>query len=678
MDDVEKGRIDPPAHPSNTTAPTTSFIPLAGEGNGLQQHSPQNVGSPPQSAADTRNSSHRVLYSLLVPQTLSAHEFDQACHRAAIDQLPLDVMLINLGLIDEGIYLNHLSKLSHVQVLGADAAHELILSYRHKKILSESGLKSYVILTHDGIALVPIGLGPEEIADEVLSLHGLEAIGLEASSLNASAPGHRVRLVSDNTVRRTFERRFRAELSNHARHSLATDTPEQSAKFGINIQQKFWLFCLTLLTMAGFYYWPETTALGLSVFFAFFFMFVIILRGLAAMMQLRLSAGLTTTRAPETARTLPVYTLLVPLYQEANMIPQLVRALSALDYPAALLDIKLLLEERDHETIAAVQQLSLPGCFETLIVPDEEPLTKPKALNYGLLFARGDFIVVYDAEDIPEPGQLHAALAHFNKFNFLNRGESLAVVQARLNFYNPKENWLARQFTIEYSSLFDGLLPLYYYIGFPIPLGGTSNHFRRDILEQVGGWDPYNVTEDADLGMRLYRRGFQAAILNSTTYEEACSGGMNWLRQRTRWMKGWLQTYCVHMRQPMQLLYQMGPWRFLGFQAVMGGPFFSALVHPIFMALLIHALIDLPAEKIRSDVPLLVLWAVAFVNLAAGYVVTLWLGVVSLRFRSITGFVIALITLPFYWLFISLAAYRAVFQFLYAPFKWEKTPHKGL
>ena len=183
-------------------------------------------------------------------------------------------------------------------------------------------------------------------------------------------------------------------------------------------------------------------------------------------------------------------------------------------------------------------------------MPDLQPRTKPKALNYALPLARGEYVVIYDAEDRPEPGHLRQALRAFRA-----GPSNLAAVQARLNLYNTnlyntKENWLTRQFTIEYCALFDGLLPALDRLRLPIPLGGTSNHFRASALRWLMAWDPFNVTEDADLGIRLARYGYRCRMLGSTTYEEAPARPMSWLKQRTRWLKGYMQTWRVHMNHP--------------------------------------------------------------------------------------------------------------------------------
>ena len=272
------------------------------------------------------------------------------------------------------------------------------------------------------------------------------------------------------------------------------------------------------------------------------------------------------------------------MFREARVLPQLAAALKVLDYPPAKLDIKFVLEEVDAETIAAARALKLPPHFEILIVPDGAPRTKPRALNYALQFASGDYLVIYDAEDRPDPAQLRKAAAHFRK-----AAEVVVCLQGRLIFDNASENWLAKQFTIEYASLFGGILPMLDKARLPMPLGGTSNHFRTRTLRQLGGWDAHNVTEDADLGMRIYRAGLRAEVLELAPplRRRACQPG-NWLRQRTRWLKGWMQTYCVHMRQPLRLLRELGLRGFLAFQGHFAGIIVAALVHPWSYVLLIH------------------------------------------------------------------------------------------
>src|SRR2546423_188937 len=278
----------------------------------------------------------------------------------------------------------------------------------------------------------------------------------------------------------------------------------------------------------------------------------------------------------------PMYTILCPLYREAQVVPQFVQAMQSLDYPPEKLQILFLTEANDAETRNTIRSLSLPPHFQILVVPDGKPRTKPRACNYGLLHARGRYVVIYDAEDIPDPLQLKKAV-----LTFANQGPEIACVQAKLNFYNTGQNLLTRWFTAEYSLWFDLTLPGLQRLGVPLPLGGTSNHFRADMLRLMGAWDAFNVTEDCDLGLRMAYYGFKTAMLNSTTYEEANSRLKNWVRQRSRWIKGYMQTYLVYMRKPQVYLRRGRLGEFLSLQLFVGGKTLVLLVNPFMWMLIV-------------------------------------------------------------------------------------------
>jgi cellulose synthase/poly-beta-1,6-N-acetylglucosamine synthase-like glycosyltransferase len=417
---------------------------------------------------------------------------------------------------------------------------------------------------------------------------------------------------------------------------------------------------------------PEATFDAVLAALALAFFPVVLLRArilLGLLSRIKKGGRRRPRRIPDAE--LPIYSVLVPLFRERAILPDLVRALSDLDYPAAKLDVMLVLESTDAETRRAAARLELPGFIRVVIVPESLPRTKPKALNYALPLARGDYVVVYDAEDVPEPDQLRGALALFRR-----GGERLVCVQAQLNIYNPRACWLARQFALEYSALFDVTLPALVKMGIPVPLGGTSNHFPRHVLEQCGGWDPYNVTEDADLGVRLARWGGRTAVLRATTWEEAPVRFAVWLPQRTRWLKGWMQTYLVHTRQPLRLLRELGPFGFLGFHAYSGGLILSALVYPVFCVMVAYelwrgALLAIPATTAGQA-----LWLVAGFNLIASYACAVVSAAVAVRRRRRAWLMIDTLHMPFYWLLTSLAAYRALFHFAVAPYLWEKTDHR--
>jgi cellulose synthase/poly-beta-1,6-N-acetylglucosamine synthase-like glycosyltransferase len=338
------------------------------------------------------------------------------------------------------------------------------------------------------------------------------------------------------------------------------------------------------------------------------------------------------------------------------------------DYPASKLDIKLVFEETDEETYAAAKALALPGNFEFIRVPHSLPLTKPKACNYALPFARGTFLVIYDAEDLPEPDQLRRAVAAFRLGD-----DRLACVQAQLNYYNWFENWLTRQFALEYASYFDLLLPMLAKFGLPVPLGGTSTHFRTHLLRAVGAWDPFNVTEDADLGMRFAVLGLRTGIIRSTTQEEANCRLDNWLRQRSRWIKGWMQTYLVRMRHPIRLYRALGFRGFIGFQIIIGGSPLSSLVHPLFYLSAMQVLIEpmmLSEPGHRATIAFFDLFV-----LVVGYGITVMAGMAAAAGRGLRPLILHALMMPAYWLLISAGAYKALFQLARRPFHWEKTEH---
>jgi cellulose synthase/poly-beta-1,6-N-acetylglucosamine synthase-like glycosyltransferase len=456
-------------------------------------------------------------------------------------------------------------------------------------------------------------------------------------------------------------------LAENAAWRLAWEQPQFSACAGISTPQRLSLFAALLLSSMLVLTLPNLSVIALGVVLAAFFTLVALFRcillaaGLYAAWRFHKSPPDRTKLSDE---ELPIYSVVAPLYREPGSAQQLITALIGLDYPVHKLDIKLVLEADDDATFAAIQILKPPAHFQILRVPPLAPRTKPKACNYALTFVRGQHVVIYDAEDIPDTDQLRKAARAFHA-----GGPELACLQARLNYYNPRENWLTRQFTLEYSMWFDWLLPGLQALGLPIPLGGTSNHFRTPVLRNLGGWDPYNVTEDADLGLRLARKGYKCAVLHSTTMEEANCRHVNWLRQRTRWQKGYMMTWLVHMRRPVQLWRQLGVKGFLGFQLFVGGTVALALFMPA--ALLIFILGVCASKPETSE----------FLNHLNGIVFALGLGVSAISAcagaigRQHYGLLIDILFTPLYWGLTMLASVRALWQLIDDPFIWEKTRH---
>ena len=402
-------------------------------------------------------------------------------------------------------------------------------------------------------------------------------------------------------------------------------------------------------------------------------------------------------------RELPIYTVLIPVYGEKpSTLRELFRSLSKLDYPRHKLDGLLLVEADDHETQEAIEaigkpewmrvidapsevlhtspdewyfgeqpeeEVRKPEWLKTLFIPPGEPRTKPKALTYGLLYARGDLLTVYDAEDQPDPYQIKKAVWAYQHLN----DDSVACLQAKLSYYNPRQNLLTRWFTLEYSSWFDMFLPGLHEAGAPIPLGGTSNHFRTDVLKEALSWDPYNVTEDADLGLRFARMGKRTMVLESTTYEEANSNLKNWLRQRSRWIKGYMQTFLVHTRHPLMLYRQIGLKNCLTFLATVGGLIFTVLVSPIFWAILLLWILAQP-----DWVPHLFpgpVYYMALVSLFIGNFFFVFLGLVGAVGRGFDDLAPPALLAPAYWMLMSVAGYMALLELIVKPYYWQKTEH---
>ena len=457
-------------------------------------------------------------------------------------------------------------------------------------------------------------------------------------------------------------------LLREAVYHLAATRPALSARVRLWPEQLLAVLLLVLVAMlAGLMSEAGYVYLTLSLLGGMFFAMTVAVRIFA------LAPGAAVQKRPPPAilqDTLPVYSVLVPLFRETAVLHQLLGGLMALNYPAAKLDIKLILEETDVTMQRAVAALPLPEHFDVIIVPAGKPQTKPKALNYALKFARGSLLTIFDSEDIPERNQLKVAAAIF-----ASRNEDLACLQAVLTFYNANENWLTRQFTAEYAALFNLMLPQLAASGLPLPLGGTSNHFRVKALVEAGGWDPFNVTEDADLGYRLARLGYTTDCFTSRTYEEANIHLGNWMKQRRRWLKGFLHTWLVHMRSPLSLMRELGASGFWIMQCLSIGVFASALLHPF---LLVHALWFFLSGEARAQLPMPLHGLAIGLNgaiLILGYAAAILCAKSGLRKLGYRHWFGTLLSMPFYWMLMTPAAWLALWDFLVRPHHWHKTEH---
>lgn len=453
--------------------------------------------------------------------------------------------------------------------------------------------------------------------------------------------------------------------------ALSRELPQWSAREPLTAGQKAVMLSASLAVCVAAAWTPWGTAKAFVLVSTCFYLLHTLYKLILVRFSVARHAEIRVTPEEVAAlrdEDLPLFSVMVPMYHESESVARLVRSLQAMDYPASKLDVQLLLEEDDTETRAAAAAAALPAGFRVTLIPPSQPRTKPKACNIGLAQAQGEYLVIYDAEDRPEPDQLKKAVLGFRR-----AGKKVVCLQSRLNFYNPRQNLLTRLFTAEYSAWFDLSLPGLCATGGVIPLGGTSNHFVTARLKELLGWDAYNVAEDCDLGIRIYRRGFETRMLETTTWEEACSQVRFWIPQRTRWMKGYIQTYLVHMRRPLRLLRELGWGRFLHFQMLIGGSVFAALLNPFFWCLALLWFL-LRVDALTALFPGLV-FAMGVTCLFAGNFAFVYMGAIGCFRRRYWDLVAYALLAPAYWILMSYSGWRAFFQFFADPFKWEKTRH---
>ena len=467
-----------------------------------------------------------------------------------------------------------------------------------------------------------------------------------------------------------------------AETSLSFAAPEYSSRGIVSNSFRFKLFAIVAVLLALLVWRPGAwllvffvTANGLYIVLTPFRLFV----SVRALRSLR-APGADTSGPDPPDELFPIYTVLVPGYDEAAIVPSLIRGLKNLDYPSDKLDIKLIVEVADRATIEAYAREgidesdyadALHTVFHLVKVPNGEIATKPRACNYALEFARGSMTVIYDAEDRPDPQQLRKSFVHI-----ADEPLNTLCLQAKLNFYNPHDNLLTRFFALEYGFWYDFMLPGLRAWNIPIPLGGTSNHFLTETLRRIGGWDAYNVTEDADLGWRLSQLGYRSAMLDSYTYEEANSELWNWITQRTRWQKGFLITTLVHLRSPVRVMRRLGVYGFLTSSVVFLTNFLLPLINPelwlLFAVWYVPPLFGLtPLGLGLSET----MHLIGLVNLVVGNGLFAVTYVISAYGRHHWSELLLAPLMPLYWLLISVAAYRSLYQVVTSPYRWEKTRH---
>jgi cellulose synthase/poly-beta-1,6-N-acetylglucosamine synthase-like glycosyltransferase len=463
---------------------------------------------------------------------------------------------------------------------------------------------------------------------------------------------------------------FEKPLLHKAVNLIREQNPAQSASTVFTRPQKIAAGLFAVALIAGVLLDYILTLQVIVVFFSIVYVVGIFYKLVISLASFANSRhGVTQAHLAELSDAeLPIYSILVPVYKEPEVVPRLLKALARMDYPKEKLDVLVLMEADDSATIESAKAARPPSFFRFIIVPDSLPRTKPKACNYGLNFCRGKYVTIYDAEDVPEPDQLKKAVAAFE-----HGGEKLICVQAALNYFNSTENYLTRMFTLEYSYWFDTLLPGLDRLGLPIPLGGTSNHFRLEALWKLLAWDPFNVTEDADLGIRASSQGYTVGVIRSTTYEEANKAFKNWIRQRSRWIKGYMQTWLVHNRNPLRLLRVIGLKQWLSYNFFIGGTFAIFLINPLMWAFFLIWVVFQPAWMNQLFYGWV--WQLAFFSLIVGNLLAIFLNMLAVIRRRQYHLLLYALTNPVYWVMHSIASYMGLWQLITKPFYWEKTTH---
>jgi cellulose synthase/poly-beta-1,6-N-acetylglucosamine synthase-like glycosyltransferase len=467
--------------------------------------------------------------------------------------------------------------------------------------------------------------------------------------------------------RRTFEAAVIAQSGDELALAAENAVPAQLSCRNFNqITPKVWV-CLSsicVLVLAAFLIMPAVAING-AICLALFSMLAAQILKVAAFVASKTDKDPSpVTQSPDAV--LPLVTLLVPLFKEQDIANALLSRLKSLKYPHHRLEVLLILETNDAQTRSVLEGINLPKWIRVIDVPNGTVRTKPRAMNFAMNFAKGDIVGIYDAEDAPAPDQIDHVVTYFSQ------NPEVDCVQGILDYYNPTANWLSRCFTIEYAIWFRLLLPGLARLGLPIPLGGTTMFIRRHVLEAAHGWDAHNVTEDADLGLRLARQGYRTEVLRTVTQEEANNRPWPWIKQRSRWLKGYVITYLVHMRQPVLLWKNLGAWRFVGVQLVFLATILQFSLAPLLWSFWLVLLgMPHPFPTLMGD---FMVWSVTCAFIASE-MVALLVGWVALSRSPHHNLKIWVPTLMIYYPLGTLAMYKALWELLVNPFYWDKTMH---
>ncbi|CAN5581068.1 glycosyltransferase [soil metagenome] len=570
----------------------------------------------------------------------------------------IDDVLVSMGMLSIDLLRVQMARawsIPPVDVSAPHLDHALIKQWSGQMMLAENWMP--IRRAFDGMIVV----GTARVPDEQRRAQIERQLG-EPAHFEAATSSDIHRFVLDV---------FKTEIADDAANTLFLRNPELSARIVFSRGQKIGLGVFGLILVGLLILFPVQVVIGVITAISLVFLAGTVFKFFVAMLGAKFDVVERVSDADVASLTdleLPKYTVLVPVFREANIVAQLVANLGKIDYPVDKLEVLVLIEEEDTLTRDAFLAADPPPHFRIVTIPRGAPQTKPRACNVGLYFATGEYLVIYDAEDTPDADQLKKAVLAFRR-----GGEKTVCIQASLNYFNADENVLTRMFTLEYSYWFDYMLAGLDAADLPIPLGGTSNHFRTSALIELGGWDPYNVTEDADLGIRASAMGFRVGVVNSTTMEEANTSIPNFIRQRSRWIKGYMQTSLVHARRPRQLIRDIGLRRFLSFALLIGGTPATFLgVLPLYVVTLFT--IFIPEEFLAQFFPVWLLW-LSLVNFVIGNTVMVYLSMMGPYKRGTFSLVLWAVLNPIYWILHSVASYKGLWQLITKPHYWEKTDH---
>lgn len=626
--------------------------PITGASSGARGHAPSRAF-----ALSPRDTRHDRLHAALFARLgLGKPAVERALKAASLNGTDVEDELIRSGNLQAPAYYETIASLLALPFLRSIDPGQVILSASIDALLANPA-KPLRMETRSGRVVTVL-------APRIRELVHLVSLLRQHPELREGFA-----IASPDTVRdAVWQARAQARV-DEVTVSLFDVDPDLSARRVATGFQGFLIGALLALALVALALLTRPTLLFIHLLLTGLFTACVALRLAATAFWEPMRPRAGRTDPPEAE--LPVYTVLVALYDEAPIVPQLVHALDAIVWPRAKLDVKFVCEANDAKTIQALERQGLGPEYEIVRVPRVLPHTKPKALCYAMSGARGEFVVTYDAEDRPHPRQLLEAYAAF-----CEEDADLACLQAPLVIANARRSWLTAIFALEYAGLFRGMLPFLARFGLPLPLGGTSNHLRASALRDVGGWDPFNVTEDADLGLRLRRFGYRTGVISRPTFEDAPVSYTVWHLQRCRWFKGWLQTWLVTMRHPFRLMGQIGVLPFCVFQIMTVGMITAALLSPFMVIFLMEGIFRIVfgfGEAFdRIDQALFVTDLIVVFGTYAGF---LWLSYRPLVLKEKLAIAHRWIYLPLYWPLMTFAAWHAVWQLLTRPFHWSKTPH---